>query len=75
MSHMTEGWGVCAGPDHQERRYLVGDGLCAPCFRAQLVANCDAPPESDAYDRAQHALQDFDEALLGAAPAPETHKP
>ena len=43
---------------------LDADIAARKAKRAQLVADCDAHPESDDYCRAEHALQDFDAGVL-----------
>lgn len=41
--------------------------MSADPIREQLVANCDAPRDSEAWERAEDALRDYDEASARAA--------
>ena len=68
MSHPTGGeYAPCNACASGEPQRLYDGGLCIEHYRAQLVANCDAPPDSDAYTAAVEALRDFDESV-GLAP-------
>ena len=68
MSHPTGGeYAPCNACTSGEPQRLYDGGLCAKHYRLdravtrlELVANCDAPRDSRAWDDANLALQDFD---------------